>query len=131
RKHLDRLEMQGADLRDFAARMRPTSSVKWSLSDVSCWMSEERFHDLMRVVVAGGPPGSRFCYRNFAARRELPRDLVRAVSRMSGVCDGLNRTDSSVIYRLEVGCACGSGIRGRPGVNRFALANSRLKQDYP
>lgn len=103
RKHLDRLEIQGVDLRDFAARLRPTSSVKWSLSDVSCWMREEQFHDLMRVVVGCSPAGSRYCYRNFAARRGVPRDLEDRVCRLPKMAEQLNRTDSSVIYRFEVG----------------------------
>lgn len=103
RKHLDQLELQGVDLRDFAARYRPTGPVKWSLSDVSCWMPEEQFHDLLRLAVRCGLPESRYCFRNFAARRELPRDLESDVSRLGELCERLNRADSSVIYRFEVG----------------------------
>lgn len=104
RKYLDRFEIQCTDVRDFAARLRPTAPVKWSLSDVSCWMREDQFHDLLRVVVGCGSRGSRYCFRNFAARRELPRDLQNTVQRLGEVCERLNRTDSSAIYRFEVGC---------------------------
>jgi S-adenosylmethionine-diacylglycerol 3-amino-3-carboxypropyl transferase len=111
RKNLDRLEIHGVDLRDFAARLRPTAPVKWSLSDVSCWMSEDQFHDLLRLVIRFGPPGSRYCFRNFAARRELPRDLEDGVCRLPEIAEQLNRTDSSVIYRFEVGvCQAGNGL---------------------
>jgi len=104
RKHLDRLEIQCTELRDFAARLRPTTPVKWSLSDVSCWMGEDQFHDLLRLAVGCGSDGSRYCFRNFAARRELPRDLQRTVRRLGEVCERLNRADSSAIYRFEAGC---------------------------
>lgn len=103
RKNVDRLEVQCTDLRDFTARVRPTSAMKWSMSDVSCWMPEHQFHDVLRLTVANGEPGSRYCYRNFAARRELPRDLESSVRRLDELCELLDRTDSSAIYRFEVG----------------------------
>lgn len=102
RKHVDRLEIQCVDLRDFVARQHLSTPVKWSLSDVSCWMREEQFHDLLRLVVGCGHSGSRYCYRNFAARREPSRDLEGRVQRLSAVCEELNFRDSSVIYRFEV-----------------------------
>lgn len=124
RKHLDHLEIQGVDLRDFAARLRPAGRMKWSLSDVSCWMSEERFHDLLRLAVGCGPPGSRYCFRNFAARRELPRDLEDRVCRLQAIAEGLNRTDASVIYRFEVGVS-------RRGVTDTMLAGMLREPTSP
>ncbi len=101
KKHLDRLEVQCGDLRDFVPRSRISSRVKWSLSDVSCWMTEAQFHDLLRSITVALPPASRFCARNFAARREIPRDLRHRVRRMDELCSALNSEDSSVIYRFE------------------------------
>lgn len=103
RKHVEHLDLQCADLQDFAARLRPASPLKWSLSDISCWMPESQFHDVLRLVVACGAPGSRYCFRNFAARRELPRDLDGRVRRLRELSEQLNRKDSSAIYRFEVG----------------------------
>lgn len=103
RKHLDRLEIQCTDLRDFAVRLRPATPVKWSLSDVSCWMREEQFHELLRLVVGSGGPGSQYCFRNFAARRGVPGDLRGCIRGLSEVSERLNGEDSSVIYRFEVG----------------------------
>lgn len=103
RKHLNRLEIQNVDLRDFASRMRSAGSVKWSLSDVSSWMREEQFHDLMRGVIGVSPPSSRYCFRNFAARRRVPLDLADCVVPLRGICDRLDRVDASVIYRFEAG----------------------------
>lgn len=103
KKALDRLEVQCGDLRDFVLRSRISGQVKWSLSDVSCWMSEIQFHDLLRCITHGMPSGSRFCARNFAARREIPLDLRGRVRRLDEVCQQLDSQDSSVIYRFELG----------------------------
>ncbi len=103
KKGLDRLEVQCGDLRDFVARGRITTTVKWSLSDVSCWMTEPQFHELLRSVTHGIPPGSRFCARNFAARRDIPRDLIDRVRRLDDLCNVLDCQDASVIYRFEAG----------------------------
>ncbi len=103
KKGLDRLEVQCGDLRDFIARVPIAGPVKWSLSDVSCWMSEAQFHDLLRSVTHGIPPGSRFCARNFAARRHIPRDLKDRVRRLDQLSKFLDCQDTSVIYRFEVG----------------------------
>jgi len=103
RKNLSSLEIQCADLRDFGARCPVAASVKWSLSDVSCWMSEGQFQELIRFITHGIAPGSRFCARNFAARREIPRDLAFRVRRLDTVCQDLDQQDRSVIYRFEIG----------------------------
>ena len=77
RKNLDRMDIHCSDLRDFIGRSRLNGSLKWSLSDVSGWMTERAFHDLLRAIAQRGAPGDRFCARNFAARREIPADLRR------------------------------------------------------
>jgi len=106
RKNLDRMEIHCSDLRDFISRSRVKGRLKWSLSDVSSWMTERAFHDLLRAIVQGGAPGDRFCARNFAARREIPADLRSRVKRLDDLCAHLDLTDSSVVYRFEVGeCA--------------------------
>ncbi len=102
RKNLGSLEIQCADLRDFGARCPVASPVKWSLSDVSCWMSEAQFHELLRFITYGMLPGSRFCARNFAAHREIPRDLLGRLMRLHDVAQYLDSADASVIYRFEV-----------------------------
>ncbi len=100
RKHLDRLEIRCADLRALA----PPAGERlcWSLSDVSCWMSEREFHDLIRQIVRAGAPGSRLCARNFAARRRLPPDLRGRLRRLDALCDELDVRDASIFYRFEV-----------------------------
>lgn len=108
KKNLDYLEIQCGDLRDLTTRYRFVGPVKWSLSDVSCWMREEEFHSLLRRVSAVGGPGSRFCFRNFAASRSIPKDLSTVVFNDVELANQLGRTDSSVIYTFGV-AAYGSG----------------------
>jgi len=100
RKSLDRLELRCADLGDVAHRARDDEPTKWSLSDVSCWMSEGEFHELLRAVVRRGAPGSRFCARHFAARRPLPPDLP--ARRLAELCADLDARDASIIYSFDV-----------------------------
>jgi S-adenosylmethionine:diacylglycerol 3-amino-3-carboxypropyl transferase len=102
RKHLDRLELRCADLRDLPRLCRDEERTRWSLSDVSCWMSEREFHDLLRAIVRRGAPGSRLCARNFAARRALPADLGPRARRLGALCAELDARDASIIYTFEV-----------------------------
>jgi len=102
RKNLPRLSMTAASIEEVAARTCPTTPVKWSLSDVSAWMSASRFADLLRRIARNGVPGSRLCFRNFAARRCIPRDPALHLRRLDALCDRLDRDDSSVFWRFEV-----------------------------
>jgi len=102
RKHLDRLELRCVDLRSERVDVAYCESVKWSLSDVGCWMSESTFAAVLGRVVLAGAPGSRFCLRNFAARRRIPAELAHRVRRLDSVCDALDRDDRSVFFRFEV-----------------------------
>jgi S-adenosylmethionine-diacylglycerol 3-amino-3-carboxypropyl transferase len=103
RKNLARLEIQSADLRDFAMRARPGGTMKWSLSDISCWMSEATFQDLLRCLAQYGEKGSRLCCRHFAARWKAPPDIARMLPAPAGNIGGrLDLLDSSAIYRFDV-----------------------------
>lgn len=101
RKHLDRLTLQCADLRELAERV-PPGPVKWSISDVSCWMSEAAFHALLRAVTRRGAPGSRLCARHFAAHRAFPADLAARVTRDAELCRALEIEDASILYAFDV-----------------------------
>jgi S-adenosylmethionine:diacylglycerol 3-amino-3-carboxypropyl transferase len=100
RKHLARMQLVCADLAALPARLRSCGPLCWSLSDVSCWMGEARFHALLRAIAAASPPGSRLCFRNLAARRRLPPGEPR-LRRLDALCDALDREDRSVFYRFE------------------------------
>jgi S-adenosylmethionine-diacylglycerol 3-amino-3-carboxypropyl transferase len=110
RKHLVRLRLTCADLSELPGRM-PEAAVHWSLSDVSCWMGERRFHDLLAAIAATSPPGSRVCFRNLAVRRSLPPEPPRGgprLRRRPALAAALDRDDASVFYRFEVATVMGS-----------------------
>jgi S-adenosylmethionine:diacylglycerol 3-amino-3-carboxypropyl transferase len=102
RKQLAKLEIRCGDLRESARGARSDERVHWSLSDVSCWMSERDFHELLRAITRRGAEGSRLCARHFAARRALPADLARRVRRFPELCAELEARDASILYRFEV-----------------------------
>jgi len=101
RKQVDRLELRCLDLRRERVEFVYSDTVKWSLSDIGCWMSERAFADVLGRVVLGGSPGSRFCLRNFAARRRIPLELAHRVRRLDALCDELDDDDRSIFFRFE------------------------------
>ena len=110
KKNLDRLQIVGSEIGEFASRLRTDSIVKWSLSDVACWMSERRYHDLIRVVTARGLPGSRLCVRHFAARHSLPHDLKPRLRSLEALSQELDRSDRSIFWSFDV-CEYGAPAR--------------------
>lgn len=103
KKQLNRLAFSCGRIEDFVGRVRAHGRIKWSLSDISSWMSERSFHDLVRGISVRGAPGSRLCFRNFVVHREIPADLRPRVRRLDALCDRVDREDLSVFYRVHVG----------------------------
>ena len=102
RKRLGALALVCADLNALPARLPPAPRTHWSLSDVSCWMGERRFHALLGAIAAASAPGSRVCFRHLAAVRGLPppapgRRHLALLPRLTATIDA---EDRSVFYRL-------------------------------
>lgn len=106
RKELGRMALVCADLAELPARLPRSAPVKWSLSDVGCWMSARRFHALVSAIAAASPPGSRIAWRNLAAHRSVPTGVP--LRRLEALCAALDRDDASVFYRFEVAEVCAS-----------------------
>jgi S-adenosylmethionine-diacylglycerol 3-amino-3-carboxypropyl transferase len=100
RKELARLELVCADLAELPPRLASAGPIKWSISDVGCWMSERRFHALVGRLAGASPPGSRLTWRNLAAHRGLPPGAH--LRRLDALSAALDRDDASVFYRFEV-----------------------------
>jgi S-adenosylmethionine-diacylglycerol 3-amino-3-carboxypropyl transferase len=103
RKQLGALELTCADLAALPARLPAAPRVHWSLSDVSCWMGERRFHALLDAIAAASPPGSRVCFRNLAAVRGLPAPAPGhpRLATLPRLTAALDADDASVFYRLH------------------------------
>lgn len=107
RKRLPSMKLVCADLEALPRWLPPAQRVSWSLSDVSCWMSEHRFHALLEALAEVSPPGSRVCFRNLAALRSLPPVTRDARERphwspLPDLSAVLDRDDASVFYRFGV-----------------------------
>lgn len=102
RKSLDVLEIRCSTIEDTISHARLRGRLKWSLSDISAWMSEGSFQELVRTLCKVGAPGSRICARNFAAHRSLPDDLRGRLERLDAMCRILDDQDSSMFFRFEV-----------------------------
>jgi S-adenosylmethionine-diacylglycerol 3-amino-3-carboxypropyl transferase len=113
RKHLVRLEFHCASIEELPLRTLRDAPTKWSLSDVSAWMPEHRFHALLARINGYSVPGSRICWRHLAAQWTAPRlpGLVYDAS----LARRLEREDSSVFYTFGVAqIDDGDTLRGCP-----------------
>jgi S-adenosylmethionine:diacylglycerol 3-amino-3-carboxypropyl transferase len=103
KKQIDRLELRCLRLEEAARTLELEGPSKWSLSDISCWMGEDGFRDLLGDLTSRLRPGDRFCYRNFGAIRSIPSRLLPWVERLSSLIEEVEEQDASVFFRLEIG----------------------------
>jgi S-adenosylmethionine:diacylglycerol 3-amino-3-carboxypropyl transferase len=100
RKHLARLALSHASIEDVARRPPRGATLGWSLSDVSAWMSEARFHALLAAIARASPPGSRLVWRHLAAHWATPALPELAIE--ADLARRLEREDASVFYAIGV-----------------------------
>ncbi len=102
RKNLDRLEIAHGELADFVGRRRAPERLKWSVSDVGCWMSEVAYQQLIRALCLASSAGSRICAREFAAQRSLPAEIRDQPLELRDLAAALSRQDSTALFPLEI-----------------------------
>ncbi len=100
RKHLARLELRCASIEELPPRLLRDAPTKWSLSDVSAWMSQQRFDALLARITASSVPGSRLCWRHLAAQWAAPP--LPGLVHDAPLARRLEREDSSVFYTFGV-----------------------------
>jgi S-adenosylmethionine-diacylglycerol 3-amino-3-carboxypropyl transferase len=100
RKHLARLELRCASIEEVPARLLRDTPAKWSLSDVSAWMPQDRFHALVARIATYSVPGSRLCWRHLAAQWSPPR--VPGLVQDGALAREIERDDTSVFYTFGV-----------------------------
>jgi S-adenosylmethionine:diacylglycerol 3-amino-3-carboxypropyl transferase len=96
------LEIATSDLLAFLRRQEDASFDKFSLSDVSGWMPEQRFAEVLSEIVRVGHPAGRVCYRNFLTKRPIPQRLRDCLVRDEAMCAQLDREDQSFAFTFEV-----------------------------
>jgi len=101
RKHLSALQLTHAGLTDVAARHRATRRLKWSVSDLSCWMSEVEFQELLTGLRVVSPAGSRICSREFAAKRRPSAESSLRLWALRDLSTAANARDLSALFPVE------------------------------
>jgi S-adenosylmethionine-diacylglycerol 3-amino-3-carboxypropyl transferase len=102
RKNIGRLDIRHCRIEDALSHVGRHGSTKWSLSDISCWMTEKHFHTFLRELALQLHTGDRVCYRNFGVVYRLPRDVEGKLVRLDELCEHVETLDTSVFFRIEI-----------------------------
>jgi len=102
RKYLSALQLTHAGLADVAARHRTTRLLKWSISDLSCWMGEAQFQELVTELGAASAASSRICSREFAAKRSPSAESRSRLRARQDLSTAANAHDLSGLFPVEV-----------------------------
>ena len=102
RSNLSRLEIRNCRIEDVLSQVGRQGSMKWSLSDISCWMTEKDFHIFLTELALQFQAGDRVCYRNFGLLYGLPSEARQRIVRLDELCDHVEALDTSVFFRIEV-----------------------------
>ncbi len=85
-------------------RTVPKESVdKFSLSDVSAFLDEESYKNLLESVHAAGSPGSIFCLRHFITKRRTPESIKKKYKFNPELEKELEYTDRTFVYSFKIG----------------------------
>lgn len=100
RARLDRLEWHELSLEAFLQREQKTSSrvVKFNLSDIFEYMSEENTTALLEQLAKASAPGGRLAYWNMLAPRRRPESLASRLLPRDDVADHLFQKDKAFFY---------------------------------
>lgn len=101
--NLGRLTWFHGPVQRAADRIHRDDRVKWSISDISCWLTEPAFQQLQRDLMRVGAAGSRICSRNFGAARPILATGERGLRRLDDLCAFLDDRDNAFLYRFEIG----------------------------
>ena len=111
RANIDRIEVHTAPIDSFLADL-PTASVdRLSLSDISGWIPESGFDQILSDAVGACRPGGRVVYRNFLADRPWPESLGDVARELPDLGDDLSRTDRAFAFTFVVAEATRSRSR--------------------
>lgn len=103
REYAGRVEMITAPIDIYLKENRENSFDKFSLSDISGWVSESQFDIILQEIIRTGKKESIFCYRNFLTERKIPTNYLKIIERQEDVIRRINREDRSFAFTFEVG----------------------------
>lgn len=106
RSRLDRLEWHGLTLEAFLARERAAGAgrraLKFNLSDIFEYMSEENTAAILASLAEAGAPGSRLAYWNMLAPRRRPEALAARLRPLDALAAELFARDKAFFYSAFV-----------------------------
>lgn len=103
KNNLKKITIVNDDLVSFLQAEKPGSIDKFSISDVSGYISSKKFKTLIKEIVRTGKNKGSFCARNFLVNREIPEEFDKLIERNHGLEKQLNDKDLAFIYSFVVG----------------------------
>jgi S-adenosylmethionine-diacylglycerol 3-amino-3-carboxypropyl transferase len=98
RANLGALGWRCQSLEDFLQEQAPRSIDRFNLSDIFEYMSEENYHQLLRLVAGRGRPGGRLAYWNMLVPRSRPESLADTLRPLPGLSQKLHLQDKAFFY---------------------------------
>jgi S-adenosylmethionine-diacylglycerol 3-amino-3-carboxypropyl transferase len=102
RSHLDRLEWRQMTIESFLDQERIEGVVKFNLSDIFEYMSEENAASLLARLADGSAPGGRLAYWNMLAPRQRPKSLATRLRPRQEFAEALFARDKAFFYSAFV-----------------------------
>lgn len=103
REYANRVEIVTSPIDCYLKSMPENSFNKYSLSDISGWVSDDLFDTILNEIIRTGVNESIFCYRNFLAERKIPEKYFDQIERNENIINKLNQDDRSFAFTFEVG----------------------------
>lgn len=103
RKYANRVEIVTSPIDCYLKSMPDNFFNKYSLSDISGWVSDKLFDKILNEIIRTGEDESIFCYRNFLATRKIPEKYYEQIERKENIINQLNNDDRSFAFTFEVG----------------------------
>ncbi|WP_332297547.1 DUF3419 family protein [Bacillus thuringiensis] len=115
RKYANRVEIITAPIDQYLKNNAENTFDKYSLSDISGWVSDSLFDTILKEMIRTGNDESIFCYRNFLAERRIPNSYFECIERQEDVISKINTEDRSFAFTFEVG-KIRKGVNNNVGV---------------
>jgi S-adenosylmethionine-diacylglycerol 3-amino-3-carboxypropyl transferase len=98
-----RITMKTGMVLDILKGYEKESFNGYSISDISSYMNESAYSDLIAEIIRTAKPGARLCGRSCFYRRELPRKYASRIVRDKSLEDALALHDDIMIHEFTVG----------------------------
>lgn len=98
----DRVEIVTASLEDYLADQGEAWVDRFSLSDVSSYLTVLQFNSLLTWALRASRPGAILCSRNYLRSRDIPESLTDRLRRDPALEAELRDSDLSSVYEFIV-----------------------------